>query len=71
MKGYLHLYKWADSLTECGYPNEVGTGMIDKIKGVIREAYRNGFKDGEKGITPAKVQTRRGIRGRRFSGSTC
>ena len=69
MKSYLLLYQWADSLAECGRMNEVGAGMIQVIKEKIREAYQNGFADGAKNITPAKVQTPRGIRGRILSRS--
>lgn len=66
MKGYLKLYEWADSLTECGPMNEVGAGMIDKLREVIREAYQNGFKDAEKSKKASTLQTRRGVRGGGF-----
>ena len=66
MKSYLKFYEWAESLTECGPMNEVGAGMIDLIKEKIREAYKNGFSDGQKKVKPAKVSTSRNISGRRF-----
>ena len=69
MRSYITLYQWADSLSECGQMNEVGAGMIEVIKEKIREAYKNGFADSQKGITPKKVRTHRGVRGRNFSTS--
>lgn len=66
MKGYLKLYRWADALTECGQMGEVGAGMIDKIREVIREAYKNGFADAKKAKKASTLQTPRGVRGRGF-----
>lgn len=68
MKGYLKLYEWADSLTECGQFEEVGAGMIFKLRKVIREAYKNGFADAKISKKESNVQTRTGVRGRRFCG---
>ena len=59
-KRFLTLYDWVDSLTECGGYSEIGLGMIVKLKGAIREAYKAGFKDGEK-ATQKKLQTRRSL----------
>ena len=63
MRSYLRQYKWANSLTECGPPGEVGTGMICRFKEQIYEAYKNGVADGKK---IAKVQTQRDISIRRI-----
>lgn len=68
MKGYLSLYRWADSLVECGPKGEVGVGMIDEIRRKLRGAYLNGFQDGQAHKKGSRLQTRRGVRGRRFRG---
>jgi hypothetical protein len=63
---YWALLDWADALTEIGPDHTVGARMSGIIKEKLREAYRTGFKDGQKDKPKEHMRAPRNVSSRRI-----